>query len=810
MATGLIAIVIAASAVEAQTIAPSQTITVSPVIVTLQAGAQPTSAPLFEIPRVRMPLSDAEMEQLSRQPNAAAANVTVVTPNAQPPRLATNCTTNSGTGSAPSDIIGAAGPTNIVVMTNTSIVVYNKTTCAVVVSNSLNGLCSAAAGEQYFDPQVLWDNTTQRFIVTTESTFNSGPNQHECFGVSTDSTGTNYFMYTIPIINSPNFFCATATTDFWDYPHVGSVNGSEPKWMITANLFHANNTSQGALITIPKGPTLTGGQATFTCFNSSSLPINLTPTNVLDNNSTAYLLSPGSGGGSSVARFALSPGPSLAATSSISINPWTNPPKAVQPNGEILDTLDGRFVAATIQNGTSLWNTHNVSSGGNPPVNIVNVYQFGTTATTPVNFTNFEIFSGNSTPGHLFNASLATNGARVFINLSSTIPGAQGINPSMLIFVVPSAFGGFINTDTVATSTSQFTNCGTTRGCRWGDNSSIQIDPSNIYNAWGFNQVVTGTSEFNWGTQGALEAPPGGVTTHDFDNDGNSDILWRDGTTQTVAAWLMNGFQVQQSGSYGVVANNWTIVGQRDFNGDGFSDLLFRDSVTGTPAIWLLFGLQVLQKGGFGPVDNNWIVAGTGDFNGDGRGDILWFHNPTRTVAVWLLNGFSVLQASSIGTVPSGWAIVGTGDFNGDGMTDILWYHAASGTVAIWLLNGTSVLQTGMAGVLGGGWSIVGTGDFNGDLKSDILWYHGPSGTVGAWLMNGMSVLQAGAYSAVVLNWQISETGDFNADGRSDILWRDTVGGGVAVWLLNGLSVLQTGNVGMLGLNWAIQGANAD
>ena len=88
MATGLIAIVIAASAVEAQTIAPSQTITVSPVIVTLQAGAQPTSAPLFEIPRVRMPLSDAEMEQLSRQPNAAAANVTVVTPNAQPPRLA--------------------------------------------------------------------------------------------------------------------------------------------------------------------------------------------------------------------------------------------------------------------------------------------------------------------------------------------------------------------------------------------------------------------------------------------------------------------------------------------------------------------------------------------------------------------------------------------------------------------------------------------------------------------------------------------------------------------------------------------------
>ena len=190
------------------------------------------------------------------------------------------------------------------------------------------------------------------------------------------------------------------------------------------------------------------------------------------------------------------------------------------------------------------------------------------------------------------------------------------------------------------------------------------------------------------------------TNTHDFNVDGKSDIAWRDGPSGTVASWLMNSFQVRQSGTYGAVGNNWQIVGQRDFDGDGRADLLWRDSQTGTPAIWLLNGLQVMQTGGFSPVDNNWVVAGTGDFNGDGKGDIVWFHNPTGTVAVWLLNGFSTPQTGILGIVPSGWAIAGTGDFNGDGMTDILWYHAASGTVAIWLLNGASVLQTGTVGVL--------------------------------------------------------------------------------------------------------------
>src|SRR5437763_969275 len=55
-------------------------------------------------------------------------------------------------------------------------------------------------------------------------------------------------------------------------------------------------------------------------------------------------------------------------------------------------------------------------------------------------------------------------------------------------------------------------------------------------------------------------------------------------------------------------------------------------------AIWLLNGFQVQQSGGIGVVPTSWSIAGTADFNGDGRGDILW-RNIDGTVAIWLMNG---------------------------------------------------------------------------------------------------------------------------------------------------------------------------
>jgi hypothetical protein len=61
--------------------------------------------------------------------------------------------------------------------------------------------------------------------------------------------------------------------------------------------------------------------------------------------------------------------------------------------------------------------------------------------------------------------------------------------------------------------------------------------------------------------------------THDFNGDGMSDIVWRDGSGNT-ALWLMSGAAISSAGVYGGLPSTWSIVGQRDFNSDGMSDLL--------------------------------------------------------------------------------------------------------------------------------------------------------------------------------------------------------------------------------------------
>ena len=144
-----------------------------------------------------------------------------------------------------------------------------------------------------------------------------------------------------------------------------------------------------------------------------------------------------------------------------------------------------------------------------------------------------------------------------------------------------------------------------------------------------------------------------------------------------------------------------TSMNGTDFNGDGNWDILWYHNPTGTVGIWLMNGMQVLQTGTVGVLASGWSIAGTGDFNGDGKSDILWHHMPTGTVAVWLMNSMQVLQSGAYGSVAA----------IGDGKSDILWRDTSvgGGAVAIWLINGLQVSDFGGLGTVGLNWQIQGT-----------------------------------------------------------------------------------------------------
>ncbi|MEE9913043.1 MAG: FG-GAP-like repeat-containing protein [Deltaproteobacteria bacterium] len=236
-----------------------------------------------------------------------------------------------------------------------------------------------------------------------------------------------------------------------------------------------------------------------------------------------------------------------------------------------------------------------------------------------------------------------------------------------------------------------------------------------------------------------------------------------------------------------------------DFNQDGKTDILWRNTATGRNMVWYMNGVT---KTGYvylsSVTDLAWTIVGTGDFNNDGKPDILWRNTSDGRIQVWFMNGVARTSYAYLPRVTDlAWTIVGTGDFNQDGKTDILWRNTTTGRNMVWYMDG--VTKTGyvyLSSVTDLAWTIVGTGDFNSDGKPDILWRNTTTGRNMVWYMNGVTKTSS-AYVTTNTDqaWKIVGINDYNGDGKTDILWRNTTTGKNMVWYMDGVTRTSYANV---------------
>jgi hypothetical protein len=173
------------------------------------------------------------------------------------------------------------------------------------------------------------------------------------------------------------------------------------------------------------------------------------------------------------------------------------------------------------------------------------------------------------------------------------------------------------------------------------------------------------TCHFEWG----LTAAYGNSTQSQNITDGNSDL--------PVTADL-NGLNPEAIYHFRLVAMNsaGTSYGgdqtfrasnsSRDFNNDGNTDILWRNKVTGGVVVWYMNGAGAVSKVDWivQDGDTSWEIVGTGDFNNDGNTDILWRNKATGGVVAWYMNGAGA--ASKVDWISqdgdTNWEIVGTGE----------------------------------------------------------------------------------------------------------------------------------------------------
>lgn len=286
--------------------------------------------------------------------------------------------------------------------------------------------------------------------------------------------------------------------------------------------------------------------------------------------------------------------------------------------------------------------------------------------------------------------------------------------------------------------------------------------------------------------------------TVDLNADGKSDLIFRNGSTGQISAWLMNGSAITAAGGL-VSPGNWAVSHTADFNADGKVDILFRND-DGSVTLWLMNGLNVSAAVGLIGPDPNWRVSHVADFNGYGKADILW-RNINGAVTLWIMDGITILSSVGLIGPDPNWSVSHVGDFNGDGRADILWRNV-NGGATIWLMNGGTI--TSATGIIGAdpNWRVSHVADFDGDGKTDLLWRNN-NGAVTTWLMNGSSIVSATGLIGPDPNWSVSHVGDFNDDGKADLLWRNN-NGAVTTWLMNGAIIIST--AGLIGAdpNWRV------
>jgi hypothetical protein len=189
----------------------------------------------------------------------------------------------------------------------------------------------------------------------------------------------------------------------------------------------------------------------------------------------------------------------------------------------------------------------------------------------------------------------------------------------------------------------------------------------------------------------------------DFNGDMRTDIVWRNLSNGDVYVWMMDGLSIDPDGS-GAVGNAplaWTIAGIGDFNGDGCSDLLWRNGDTGENAMWFMKGEFINDVGNLPALDPSlWHVAGIGDLDADLMSDIVWRNVVTGDVHVWLMNGADRKPGSGFagGANPSVWTLIGVADIDGDFRADLIW-RDSSQRINAWLMSGASI-RTG-SGTIG-------------------------------------------------------------------------------------------------------------
>ena len=405
---------------------------------------------------------------------------------------------NDRDGVAPPDTNASVGATQVVETVNTSYQVFTKTTGASILGprevssifTGLSGACGSAANA-FSDPVVLYDKAAGRWLVTILASNNGFATGVECIAVSrtNDATGS-YARYSFSFgSNLP------------DYPKFGVWPDA---YYASYNIF-GNGAARACAYN--RAAMLAGTSASSVCFQRSLpdfslLPSDLDGATLPPTGTPNFFVELGTSTTLKLFKFHVnfSGGSTFTGPTTLTVSSYSEAcggGTCIPQSGtttqldSLADRLMFRLPYRKIGTQESLLATHSVKATG--VASAVRWYEIRNPSTTPKIFQQgtFTVTGKAAWMGSIGMDQMGNIALGFSQSSSTTHPGI--------------AYTGRIPTDPLGTMESHFTvitGGGSQNGglTRWGDYSSMSIDPQDDCTFWYAQEYIPSNGSFNWNT----------------------------------------------------------------------------------------------------------------------------------------------------------------------------------------------------------------------------------------------------------------------------------------------------------------------